>query len=279
MDLLLAPLLARPPLLRADYQAPFMLSLLRGRAPRQATAAATDSGERYTPPWDRPLYAISDGIALLEINGPLYKGLDALTCWCWGLASVDRIQSAITELTARDDVRAVVLAFNSPGGVVTGIPEAAAQIRTLAAAKLTVAFTDTMCCSAAYWLASQCTTIACTLSADIGSIGTYIALYDYTKMLDEWGIKLHLFKRGDLKALGLMGKELTEEEATFLDREVGRTNDRFLAAVKSTRGPLAEDTTQGQWFDGEEALDRRLVDHLVTGLPEVIQSVSESIAQ
>lgn len=296
---LLADLLCAPMAMRSDRHGALILSLLQQISPRgsgplapdaartrrevivRAAASAEDGDGADDPqlmPWEEPIYSVTDGVAVVEIAGPIVKGYDAFTCWWFGCMSTDRLQEAIDELALRVDVLAVVLVVRSPGGMATGTPEVSAQIATLAARKLVVAVTDLQCCSAAYWMACHAQTLFATVSADVGCIGTYIALYDYTAMLKEWGIKLELFKRGKYKAIGVMGNPLDEAAREFLDRDVQRTNDRFLAAVRSHRPGVADSSMEGQWFDGEEAVELRLADEVVGSVAEVVARVRAGVA-
>ena len=234
-----------------------------------------DSGD--VMPWDVPIYSVEGGLAVVDVCGPIVKGYDCITCWFWGLASLDRIQAAVADLSTRKDVAMVVFNFNSPGGVVTGVAETGEMIAALGqASKLTIAYTDTMCASAAYWLASQCREVVVSRSADVGSIGTYMTLYDYSGWLAELGIKLDFFRAGDLKGIGVMGRSLTDEEKAFLQADVDRTNARFIAAVRAGRaagGEVADSTMQGQWFDGEMAVQLNLADRIVLTLPALIDEL------
>jgi signal peptide peptidase SppA len=273
---ILARFLSAPPLMRADHLSAWLRDLSAGNAPRAdlPVKASIDDGEDdRRAPWDEPIYEVSNGVAIVEVTGPLAKGYDAVTCWYFGMMSTDRLQEAVTELITRADVQAVVFKFNSPGGMAQGTPETAAQIAALSASKPTIAFTDSMCCSAAYWMASQCRLVLATLSADVGSIGTYLALYDYTEYLAKEGIKLELFARGTYKALGIAGRPLTDEQRAFLETEVDRTNARFLAAVRSARPGVTDETMQGQWFDGEQALAAKLIDQVVPDFSAAIGSL------
>jgi signal peptide peptidase SppA len=297
---LLADLLCSPMAMRSDRHGALVLSLLQQISPRSAgpiapdvtksrreylaASAANGEGgddageEEQLWPWEEPIYTVQDGVAVVEVAGPIVKGYDAFTCWWFGCMSTDRLQDAIDEIALRADVLAVVLVVRSPGGMATGTPEVSAQIATLAARKLVVAVTDLQCCSAAYWMACHAQTLFTTVSADVGCIGTYIALYDYTKMLDEWGIKLELFKRGKYKAIGVMGNPLDDAAREFLDRDVQRTNDRFQAAVRAHRPGVADTTMEGQWFDGEEAVELRLADEVVGSVGEVVDRVRAGVA-
>lgn len=268
---ILTRILSTAPLMRADYFGSWARHLSSERPVVQQEIA--DDGEDYVYPWEEPIYAVNAGIAVVDVTGPVMKGLDAVTCWYFGLMSSDRLQAACKELAGRDDVFVVIFKFNSPGGMAQGTPETALQIAKLGEVKPTIAFTDTMCCSAAYWMASQCKTILATMTADVGSIGTYLAFYDYTELLQKEGIKLELFARGTHKALGIAGKPLTDEQRAFLDADVTRTNDRFLSAVRAARPGVTDETMQGQWFDGEQAVEAKLADAVVTDLDQVIEGL------
>jgi signal peptide peptidase SppA len=294
---LLVDLLCAPMAMRSDRLGAFVLPLLQQLSPRatpeQRAGAISprevalrrrvdiEDGGAEDPevmPWDEPCYTVEDGVAILRIEGPIVKGYDNFTCWYYGCMSTDKLEQAIEEIAASPNVLAVVLLVRSPGGMATGTPEASAAIARLATQKLVVAVTDTLACSAAYWMACSAPTFFTTLSADVGCIGTYIALYDYTEMLKEWGIKLELFKRGKFKAIGVMGNPLDKAAREFLDRDCGRTNDRFLAAVRAHRPGVADATMEGQWFDGEEAVELGLADLVVPSAREAIARVKAGVA-
>jgi len=280
---ILASFVTSPILMRPDRIGALLVDLQSGQAPRaqpRLDMPADDDADDYVMPWDEPIYTVAGGIAVLLVQGPIVKGYDACTCWYWGLASLDRIEAACDEIAARPDIAIVVFRINSPGGMAQGTPECAAAIARLGASgKFTLAFTDTQACSAAYWLAAACAQIKCTGSADVGCIGTYISFYDYTQLLTDQGIKLELFKRGDYKALGLPGNPLDDQQRAFLDADVGRTNDRFLAAVRAGRGDVADSTMQGQWFDGDEAVALKLADEVVTNFSSLMADITGKLNQ
>ncbi len=272
---LLADFVCMPVAMRGDRHLALIHDLhsraAGGGAPAQALALA---GRSEGPlPWEAPIYVVQDGIAYIEITGPLVKGYDDFTCWCYGMASTDRIQRTLSEIDSRADVSALVLLLNTPGGMAIGIAEVGDQLVDMGSRRLVVGFSSDTFASAGYWIAAGCTLIFATKSACVGSIGTYIALYDYTAMLEEWGIKLELFRQGKYKALGMPGKPLTKDERAFLDESTGRTNAAFTGFVSGRRPGVTSDTMQGQWFDGAQAAELGLVDRIVTGLPEVVREI------
>lgn len=266
---ILTRLLSEPPLILADHLGAWIRDAAEPRA-RLAPLASSASASADVMPWEEPIYSVANGVALVRVFGPLVKGYDDFTCWCYGLMSMDRLQSAVHEIAARMDVSSVVFHFNSPGGMTQGTPETAALIAHLGDSKLTLAFTDALCCSAAYWMASECRLVFATPSASVGSIGTYLAFYDWTEYLTKAGIKLELFARGTYKAMGIAGKPLTDEQRALLDARIDKINGKFLAAVRAARPGVKDETMQGQTFDGEEGVEAKLVDHTVGGLHDLV---------
>jgi signal peptide peptidase SppA len=220
-------------------------------------------------PWEEPIYKVEAGLATVFVNGPLVKGYDDFTCWWFGMMSTDRLQAALADLAADQNVRAVKLRLNTPGGVSTGMPETADQILELDTQKPVFAFTSDMAASNGYRLAAACRAILATRSAVVGSIGTYIALYDYSKMLEDMGIKLEMFRDGSLKGIGVMGKEITDDERKFLADTVARSGKIFKDLVREKRPDVKEETMQGQWFDAAHGQQLGLVDIIVKSEAEV----------
>ncbi|MDR1284519.1 MAG: S49 family peptidase [Opitutaceae bacterium] len=260
---LLTTLLSQPLCIHPDH----LRSIVHGLA---TTAAAPASSGR-TPPWEEPLHTVEDGVAWLSISGTLVKGLDPITCWWYGLASLDRIEQTLTEIEADTTLRALVLVINSPGGSAMGTPEVADHIVRLGERLLTIAHTSDTAASAAQWIATAARLYYPTPSSTVGSIGTYLALYDYSQMLEKFGVKLELFRAGNLKAIGVPGKPFTADEREFLQTRVDRINANFTNFVKTRRPAVSDTTMQGQWFSGAEAVELGLADATVHNLSDILR--------
>lgn len=176
--------------------------------------------------------------------------------WYYDAVEVDELTASV-ESTPEGST--VVLWFRSPGGVITGIPETATALRAALAKRRIVAFTDDLCASAAYWLAAQCSQIFCTPTANVGSIGVYVAFYDWTEFLSKAGVKLELFKAGTYKAMGLTGNPLSRDESALIQSGVDDCYTLFTRDVLRNR-ELQPETMQGQCFSGKAVLDNNLCD-------------------
>lgn len=258
-----------------------LLAITNGRVPERVQALEAmraDMGDDDEPwPWEEPIYTVEQGLAILRVDGPLVKGYDDFTCWWYGLASTDRIQAALVELAARVDVAAILLRLNTPGGASIGMPETADQIVALDETKPVFGVTSDMAASNGYRLAAACRAFFATRSAVVGSIGTYLALYDYSEYLKELGVKLELFRDGALKGIGVFGKAITDDERKFLEGVVARSGKIFKDFVQARRPGVEESTMQGQWFDGDQGVELGLVDAVVGSELEVVAQIRAQI--
>jgi len=210
-------------------------------------------------------YELAGTAAIIDVCGILGKHLSFMETECGG-CDVDEIGDALA--TAIDDprVESILFNINSPGGVVTGIPELAQAIR--ACEKPTAAFCDDICASAAYWLASQCDAIYTTGSATVGSVGVYSIYLDESRALENDGVKVNAISAGKYKLLGASFKPMEDDERAMLQADVDAIKAEFSDAVKSMRD-VPDDCLEGQCFSGKQAVENGMSDGLVGSIAEV----------
>ena len=127
-----------------------------------------------------------------SIEGPILRKPDMFARVLLGATGSEEIGDCSREAAERDDIKAVFLDIDSPGGTVAGTPELAATVASINAQKPVYAFSSGLMCSAAYWIASQARAIYATPSAQVGSIGVVQAVIDDTAALDARGIKVEV---------------------------------------------------------------------------------------
>ena len=213
-------------------------------------------------------------IAVIPVHGILGKHISSLEAACGG-CSLDTLQSQLKTALGSSRISRVLLDISSPGGTVTGTPETAQLIAKLAAVKPVWAYTDSEACSGALWLAAQCSRFYASESSSVGSCGVRMVLLDYTKKMEEEGVKVNAIASGKFKLLGAPFKALTEEERGMLQSESDRIHAEFQAAVNAVR-PVAEEYLQGQVYRGEEAAGYGFTDGVVNDLDEVLFNLSQS---
>ncbi|MFA5262363.1 MAG: S49 family peptidase [Opitutaceae bacterium] len=211
-------------------------------------------------------------VGVVEISGIIGKRLDSMETECGG-CDLDSVEADIRNAVADPLVKSIVLYFDSPGGSVTGVPELADKIRSWTKEKPIYAYTTTMMCSAAYWLASACSGVFAAGSSDVGSIGVYMAWLDCSEMYAKEGLKLELIKAGARKGEGIEGSSLSDETRTAWQAEVDSLWQQFKSAVLIDRPGVPEPAMQGQSLMGTDAKAAGLVDEVIPDLATLISEL------
>ncbi len=119
------------------------------------------------------LAMMRDGAAVIPIFGPIFPRANLVASSAGG-TPLDAVMSDFRAALSSAQVERIVLLVDSPGGVVSGLAEAASAIR--AAKKPVTAFVTGCAASAAYWLASQAGEIVLDPCASVGSIGVVVSM-------------------------------------------------------------------------------------------------------
>ena len=205
------------------------------------------------PGQSSPLLSVEDGIGVVSIEGPILRKPDLFARVIFGATSSEEIGAALREAAGRDDIRAVFLDIDSPGGTVAGTPELASTVASINERKPVYAFTSGLMASAAYWVASQARAIYATPSAQVGSIGVVQAVIDDSAALDAEGIKVEVFAVGKYKAMGAPGTPLTDDQRELINSNLAEIAGEFHKAVLARGRSIPAEAMEGQTFSGRQA--------------------------
>lgn len=218
--------------------------------------------------------ATANGVAVIPCYGVLtQRGNMASEVSGSGATSTQQLTSAIRAARADNSVAAALIDFNTPGGSVYGIPEAAAEIRALREVKPVVGIVNSVCCSAGYWLAAQCSELYCTPSGEAGNIGVYTTHKNTAKAMEAQGVEVTLISAGKFKAegnpFGPLGDEALAAVQANVDamyasfiRDVAQGRRVNIEAVRNGYGEgrslLAADALKAGVIDGIDTFDNVL---------------------
>lgn len=209
----------------------------------------------------RPQATVQDGVAVIQMYGPMFHRPDAWEL-LMGAEDSDYLLTLVRSTAARDDVSAIVLDIDSPGGMALGTPELADAVSEADAKKPVVAFTSGLMASAAYWVGSQARAIIASRSAQVGSIGVYIAYLDLAGYYAQLGAKMEVItnSEGTLKGIGIPGTSLSDAHRAHLRDRAQANFDEFRATVQARRPAVTADAMKGQTFSGAKARQSALID-------------------
>jgi ClpP class serine protease len=135
-----------------------------------------------------PIYAVREGVAIVEMAGPLVMG-SAGFFRLFGILGYDDLRQGLNEAVAKKDVKALLLNVSSGGGAAQGTEDAADHLKSVSKLKPVVTHTGSMMASAAYWIGSSANRILSTKTAMVGSIGCVITHTEHSEALKKEGIR------------------------------------------------------------------------------------------
>lgn len=177
-------------------------------------------------------------LMIINIEGTILKDDNC------GAPGTDTMSAWIKEAVWSDNIAGIVLKINSGGGSVEGTGEFAEVITWADTYKPVVAYTDGLCASAAYWIASACRRIfASYKTVEVGSIGTAIKFLDNRKAMEEYGYKEHYINAdASVDKNQDYYKALDGNYTPIKTHVLNPTNDVFLSAVRTNREGLLVET-------------------------------------
>ena len=177
----------------------------------------------------------------------------------------ESIRQDVRRLAADPSVKTIDLFIDSPGGSVLGLPETADAIQAANRAKPVRAIVTGIAASAAYWLASQASTIHVTPSGEVGSVGVLDIHADITGALDKAGVRVTAVTAGEHKAERAPFTPLSEDTRAHMQAGVDRWYADFLSAIRRGRGARVSPSGSyggGRMLSAKDALQAGLVDFI-----------------
>ncbi|HBH04188.1 MAG TPA: signal peptide peptidase SppA [Candidatus Rokubacteria bacterium] len=185
-----------------------------------------------------------------------------------------RVREELKKAAADDDVRALVVRVNSPGGTVTASDVLYREIsewrqqtkRPVVAVMLDVA------ASGGYYVALAADTIVAHPTSVTGSIGVIMVSLNAEGLMQKLGLSTVAIKSGERKDMGSPFRPLTDDERRIFQGVIDALHRQFVAKLVERRGlPPAEALAlaDGRIYTAEQALASRLIDR-VGYMPDAI---------
>ena len=177
-----------------------------------------------------------------------------------------------------DDVKAVVLRVNSPGGSAYASEQIWHSVSQLKAKKPVVVSMGGYAASGGYYISCAANYIYSEPTTITGSIGIFGMFPDFSGLLTEkLGVKFDEVKTNKHAAFGTMARPFNAEEMALLDQYIGRGYELFRKRVADGRKqPVAniEEIAQGRVWLGNDALGIKLVD-AIGSLDDAVKKAAE----
>ena len=192
-------------------------------------------------------------VGVIKVSGPI-------------IAS-EQINSKLEKFKNRNDISAIVLRIDSPGGLVAPTQEIFEKVKSVRDVKPIVSSMATVAASGGYYIALGSDSLIANPGTIVGSIGVIMNYPIATELLDKVGIKFETVKSGGLKDVGSYSREVTEADRRHLNEMVTNMHNQFIAVVEENRDMDRSEIIKladGRVFTGLQSKDLGLVDMLGT---------------
>ena len=183
-----------------------------------------------------------------------------------GLITDDRKMNELIEKIGKSEqVKAVILDINSPGGTTTGGEALYDAVRRLAEKKPVVAVCGTLATSAAYIAALATDRIFVYGNTITGSVGVIFQWADVSELMRTLGVKVEEIRSGPLKAVPNPFRPADEKARALGEEMVQEAKVWFVDLVAKRRKiepASVPGLTDGRVYSGRQAVELKLVDEI-----------------
>jgi len=175
--------------------------------------------------------------------------------------SIDQIR----KFREDDDIKAIVVRINSPGGAVGPSQEIYREIRKTVNTKKVVASMGAVAASGGYYVACAADGIVANPGTITGSIGVIMGYTNFRQLLEKIGMVPVVIKSGPYKDTGSPTREMRDDEREILQAVTDGIHQQFVTAVAEGRNMDRDKVAaaaDGRIFTGEKAKAEGLVDRL-----------------
>lgn len=188
-------------------------------------------------------------VGLIEVLGPIYDARQMVQ-------DIDRFRR-------RDDLKAIVIRFDSPGGAVAASEELYRAVARADETKPVIASCGNVAASGAYYASLGADSIYANAGSTTGSIGVLLEYLTFGELLDKIGVEPEIVKTGRFKDAGNPSRELTDEERAYFQAYIDDAFANFVDTVALERQMPRDEVmavSDGRVFTGSRALELGLID-------------------
>lgn len=176
-----------------------------------------------------------------------------------------RFAREIRRLRQDDNVKAIVLRVNSPGGSASASENIQREIRLAREKKPVVVSMGGYAASGGYWISAYGSRIFAEPTTITGSIGVFGIFFDVEKLSQSVGLSFDSVKTARHADALTITRPKTEAELQILQGMVDWVYDEFVEKVVDARKikkETVQEIAQGRVWSGKAALQLKLVDEL-----------------
>lgn len=192
-----------------------------------------------------------DKVGVVELIGPI--------------ADASEFVKDLRAFAKRDDLLAIVVRIDSPGGAVAPSQEIYDTMRWASKRKPIVASMGNTAASGGFWASLGADWVFASPGTVTGSIGVITQTPDLRGIAEALRFRMRTFKSGPLKDAGNPFREMTDADRALFESLIADIYDQFVTKTAERRGlPIekVKEVADGRIMTGRAALAADLIDEL-----------------
>lgn len=165
----------------------------------------------------------------------------------------------------QEDVKAVVMRVDSPGGSALAADMIWEEVRKLSLSKPVVVSMGQVAASGGYYISAPAQKILADPQTITGSIGVIGAKLVGKDVADRYGVHFHVISQSDRRDFLNFSRSASEDDKKIMSQSIDHVYQTFIRKVADGRGKSKDqihELAQGRVYTGMQALELGLVDQL-----------------
>lgn len=225
---------------------------------------------------DGPFNVKTDrAVAVIELDGEIL--------------SSEKFNAALRKQVKNDQIKAIVVRIDTPGGAVGASEEMYLAIKEADKKKPVICAMSSVAASGGLYAAMGCRKVVTNKGTLTGSIGVVMMMPNVTTVMNKVGVDMTVIKSGKFKDSGSPFREVTPEDRQVMQGLVDTVYQQFVSVVAEARNLPVEEVAKfadGRIIVGEEAVKLGIADAIgnvetaarmaleaagISGDPEIVQ--------
>lgn len=211
-------------------------------------------------------------IAVIYAQGQIYDSKGSVE-----RIAPDQMNRAIRKATRDNNIKAIVLRVNSPGGSALASDMIWRELENAKKEKPVVVSMGDLAASGGYYISTGADYIFAEPTTITGSIGVFGLLPNFKGLTDKIGVNAQQVTTNKNAIAYSPFTDLTEDQRAYILESISRIYDTFKTRVSEGRNLTmgeVEEIAQGRVWTGEQALEKGLVDKM-GGLSDALTYAAE----
>ena len=227
----------------------------------------------------RGLQVGGERVALIRVDGVIVAGQGGYSPFGGAATGSDEVAQQIERALDDDEVKAILMRVNSPGGSAAGSQEIYQAVLTAKKRKPVVVSMADVAASGGYYISAPATELWADPATITGSIGVISTHEDISGLFQKLGIKAETLKAGKFKDMMSPFGPLPADVRALVERLLKETHEQFIKAVAEGRKDkltleAVRKLADGRIYSGQQAKANKLIDQL-GGMQDALASAGK----